>query len=529
MEAHDEMPKVAKSIVILIFSLSHADGFIYTITTQRSCDRLPQAAWQRRMRLNDSVAPVETLEKNTKTKKIHVNSLNLLDKCTSTSQAQRVLENELLGNEGEALYKSITIPPGASAKGISDGDLAIQTRLANKKYKITELIELNGNRDIDRASAWVFGITVSSIISSLSLNQNLPGPDIIRFLLVWIVTFAPFAFIGYGLKDADKLQEILVSIQRNVFPAYRKRMIHHEAGHFLVGYLLGWPIAGYQTNAVKNAVEFYPLSDRNKGRDFAQQLGFDKPSKFQREVEQIQRTAADVPFFSDEGRGALLLEESSVFRKENNTTNESRSKLPSDFEPKNAWPYRGFDERTLDQLTVISVAGICSEILAFGNAEGGVADLGQLKQIYNSAAIPISERERENRIRFALGYTISQLRRHLRVLDALVEVMERGGSVSECVFAIENCRIGSGPDDTTDGYEVRRRAALRSEGLNIFERVFLGDDKNIDAVEDRLREGVGGGGKKETFRLVGDDPLYAALAMSLAFLAWASSGGISLH
>jgi hypothetical protein len=533
----EEKMRLTKTIIYATFcQILLAEGFVFPPTLVTFVSRRYQLKTCRNYtpHLTDSEQSQDQAKQKLKEKygEIHSSDMKLLDTCTSTSQAQRILEKIVLQGDDDMLYKSIRIPPGASMKGISDGDLAIQTRLANKKYKITELIEMNGNRDIDRASVSVFTVTIASILSSITLNQILPGPDIIRFTLVWILTFAPLALIGYGIKDSDKLQSTLVNIQRNLFPAYRKRMIQHEAGHFLMGYLLGWPIAGYQANAVKNAVEFYPLSDQSKGQNFAQQLGFDKPSTSKRlnEIESITQVAEDVPFFSSEGRGALFQEERSVFRRENNSTNNlSYSKLPSNFEPSNAWPYRGFDESTLDQLTVISLAGVCSEILAFGNAEGGVADLAQLKQIFNSADNEMTERERENRIRFALGYTISQLRRHLGVLDDLAYVMECGGSVAECVLAIEQCSKRSGQDGILGDYEIRRRESFRAGKMNVIERVFLGNDRNIDTVEDRLLVGKGGGGKKETIRLTGDDPLYVALALSSAFLAWACNGGLSLH
>ena len=78
------------------------------------------------------------------------------------------------------------------------------------------------------------------------------------------------------LRLLKSFRHYLVSIQRNVFPTYRQRMIQHEAAHFLMGHLLGLPIKGYATNAVKSAVEFYPLNDPEIGRDRVQSLGFDR-------------------------------------------------------------------------------------------------------------------------------------------------------------------------------------------------------------------------------------------------------------
>ena len=121
-----------------------------------------------------------------------------LKSCRSAREATRVLDQALMtqGEDSDCLYKSVSIPVGASTRGISDGDLAIQTRLANKKYRIMDLIELSGDRDADRASLAAFCLMVASSGSAIAANQSLPGPEIFRFIVVWILSFAPLAFAG---------------------------------------------------------------------------------------------------------------------------------------------------------------------------------------------------------------------------------------------------------------------------------------------------------------------------------------------
>lgn len=299
-----------------------------------------------------------------------------------------------------------------------------------------------------------------------------------------------------------------------------------------MAHLVGYPIAGYRVNAVKNAVELYPLQDANRGQDMARLLGFDESSARQgrQMVTSTTNEAREVPpFFSDEGRGALLVQQQSVFRKDKNFTDNPYLKLPSLDDPTGAWPYRGFDETTLDKLTLVALGGVCAEILAFGNAEGGLADISLLKQIFQSSEEEITEREVTNRIRYGLGLTITQLRRHLGVLDALAETMEMDGSVAQCIASMEECENLSGQDGIMGDYEVRRRQKFRTEGAGWIEQIFLGGDRNIDTDENRMVEGKGGGYHKQGFRLTGDDPLYAAMAVSLGFLLWASSGGLTLH
>jgi hypothetical protein len=457
---------------------------------------------------------------------INVDQLYKLNQCQSGSAARNVLETALNGDS--SLYNSISILPGASDKGISDADLAIQTKIRNSRYSIFELIEMNGDKDADRASLALLGLMVASTSSALVANQNLPGPEILRFIVVWVLCFAPFFFLGYGIATPEKLQTLLVSLQRDIFPVYRKRMIQHEAGHFLMGHLLGLPVQGYATNAVKNAVEFYPLNDPDVGRDRVKALGFDSPSRSNMIGSDPIPPQSNGPYFSKEGRGSEIVEKQSVFRNDKNYTDNPFLKLPAPNDPTNSWPFRGFDDVSIDKLTAVSVAGVCSEILGFGNAEGGYADLSQLRQLFNSAQSDLNERDMENRLRYAIGFTTSQLRLHLGALDALAEAMERGASVAECVLTIESCPNVSGNDSIMGNYDRRRRESFRSEGLGILEKVFLGG-KNADTEETRVVEGVGGGSKKEKFALTGDDPVYAAIAVSLIFLLWANSGGLSLH
>lgn len=464
-----------------------------------------------------------------KTKQADVVTLDQLydlNKCESGSAARQALESAL--DKENSLYNSVNIIPGASEKGISDADLAIQTKIRNNRYSIMELIELNGDKDADRSSLALLGIMVASTTSALVANQNLPGPEILRFVVVWFFSFAPLFFVGYGLATPEKLQTLLVSIQREIFPVYRKRMIQHEAGHFLMGHLLGLPVKGYATNAVKNAVEFYPLNDPNVGQNRVKQLGFTVSRNNDAVVNDVRPVQSDAPFFSKEGRGSQVVEEQSVFRNAKNYTENPFLKLPSVNEPTNSWPFRGFDDVTVDKLAAVSLAGVCAEILAFGNAEGGYADLSQLRQLFNSAQSDLDEGDMERRIRYSLGFAMTQLRLHLGVLDVLADAMERGASVAECVVIIESCPNVSGNDGVLGDYDLRRRQSFRSEGIGMVEKIFLGG-KNADTEETRFVEGVGGGDKKQTFAITGDDPLYFAIGVAFIFFAWASNGGLALH
>jgi len=440
------------------------------------------------------------------------------------TQAKRFLEQNL---GADCLYDSAQIPVGASTRPMSDGDFAIQTRTVQSKYKniVAELMDTVGDRDASRASLAVLCLTVGSSVSSILLSNPavFPAPEIIRFTVVWLLSFAPLIFVGYGIADAEQLQGVLTTIQRRLFPSFRQRMLQHEAGHLLMGHLLGWPVKGYQVKTARNAVELYPLADKDRASDRASRLGFDAGPV---QEDPLFSLVKDVPFFSDEGRGSGELG-NSVFR---NRT--AVAPLSPEQDPSTVWPFQAMDDKTLDKLTIISVAGVCAELLAYGNAQGGAADFAQLTQYFGE----MDERESNNRIRYAVAYTLTQLRRNLGVLDELVIAMDRGGSMGECVSVMESCEQRAGPPEMllmgSDVYELERRKKFRQE--SVIEPILLGDSgRGMDDKEDRVKEGKGGGYRDERTGIIpaltDDDPFYFAIFTSLAFLAWASAGGLSLH
>jgi hypothetical protein len=87
----------------------------------------------------------------------------------------------------------------------------------------------------------VFAMTISSLVTPL-LNISSTVPILIIFAIVVITTID-----GFLLQSAAAT--ILLDAIASTNPAYRQRIIEHEAGHFLVAYLLGIPITGYTLTA----------------------------------------------------------------------------------------------------------------------------------------------------------------------------------------------------------------------------------------------------------------------------------------
>lgn len=87
----------------------------------------------------------------------------------------------------------------------------------------------------------VFAMTVSSLVTPL-LNISSTVPILTIFAIFVITTID-----GFFLQSAAAT--ILLDTIASTNPAYRQRIIEHEAGHFLVAYLLDIQITGYTLTA----------------------------------------------------------------------------------------------------------------------------------------------------------------------------------------------------------------------------------------------------------------------------------------
>lgn len=87
----------------------------------------------------------------------------------------------------------------------------------------------------------VFSITLSALLSPL-LNISPFVPASITVFLLGIATLDTFQFQGQGAT-------LLVDWFAGTSASTRDRILHHEAGHFLVAYLMEIPIQDYALNA----------------------------------------------------------------------------------------------------------------------------------------------------------------------------------------------------------------------------------------------------------------------------------------
>merc|ERR1719231_1384987 len=93
----------------------------------------------------------------------------------------------------------------------------------------------------------------------------------------------------------------------------------------------------------------------------------------------------------------------------------------------------------LDRLAVVSLAGVMSALLEFGDGDGGYADLSQLQVMLDAASPPLDDEEQQARVRWATAMSATMLKRHTGALEVLSQAMAEGKSVAECVAVLEAC------------------------------------------------------------------------------------------
>ena len=190
-----------------------------------------------------------------------------------------------------------------------------------------------------------------------------------------LYTTIPATFAALAIDQLFYRGAVFESIYQKLFPEYKQKIICHEAGHFLISYLLGIPIRGCVTNAWD--AQKYPEINGQAGTIF-----FD-------------------PKLADE-LAAQKVTRSSV-----------------------------------DRMSIVLMAGIAAEALKFGKAEGGVVDEKALVSFLTSFSPPWNVMRIQGQARWAAMQAILLIREHQASYDALVKALEEGNGVGDAVLAIE--------------------------------------------------------------------------------------------
>lgn len=224
----------------------------------------------------------------------------------------------------------------------------------------------------------VFAFTLLSLVGPL-LNIS---PNAVAIALSGIAgTFALDRFVAQG-----KGGNLLIDLVSSQSSDYRQRIVHHEAGHFLVAHLLDVPAESYTLSAWEAIKVGLPGLG-----GVVLKVDMEAP-------EDVAGTAAE---------GTL-------------------------------------SPQQLNRYCIIGMAGIAAETETYGTSAGGQDDQAQLRRLWQRAQKP--ENTVETQLRWALLQAQTLLKTQSAAYEALVCAMTARLSVADCQAQIEAHRVD--PDDT---------------------------------------------------------------------------------
>jgi hypothetical protein len=222
---------------------------------------------------------------------------------------------------------------------------------------------------INAIAIFVFLMTFSSLAGSL-LHISPVVPAVAAIGVLGFGTLDTLNWRGQGMT-------LLLDWFARVSPQYRTRVLHHEAGHFLVAHLQQIPITGYALSA-------WGAFQQGQVAKGGVALDWDAISS------DLQRFSA------------------------NPTTTEARS--------------------FLDHYAIFWMAGIAAEQIMDHEATGGAEDRQRLRLALQQFHYPSSELDAKER--WALLQARTLIQEHQTAYEALVKAMQEQATVTECYQAI---------------------------------------------------------------------------------------------
>ena len=224
-------------------------------------------------------------------------------------------------------------------------------------------------------SLLIAGMVVALLESVASFALGIPMVTLLLWSL-FLVTFDRLFLNGASFESFLKLFS----------PGVQEKILRHEAGHFLAAYLLGCPVEGIVLSA------WAALRDKRFGVR--------------------NQVSAGTSFFDPQLSDQI-----------NNRQRVTQS--------------------AVDRYSIIVMAGIAAEADWYGRADGGAGDETSLVAFLSQLNLGSNNRHRwnsdsiRNRARWGALQAVLLLREYKPAYDALVDALERGGTLGDCIYAIE--------------------------------------------------------------------------------------------
>ncbi|KAJ8908675.1 hypothetical protein NDN08_005380 [Rhodosorus marinus] len=244
-----------------------------------------------------------------------------------------------------------------SVRPVSIPELKMNARLDADSLGLTQKNAI----DLKLASFVVIG--GSSVLAVLC--QAIFSGDLAYFSS-YLIGGVSIAFLAVGSTAPGLLTALITTISANLRPDFKERLILHEAGHFLAGYLCGVPVKKYDVNPITTGVTIF-------GGKFLTE-----------DVSQGRISRADV-----------------------------------------------------NALSVVALAGPVAEVIKYGQAEGGMADLNLLQNLLVRTKPPLLSKEQQDQTRWGALMAYTVLKKYSAEFEALVEAMTAKKSIADCIKAIE--------------------------------------------------------------------------------------------